>query len=38
MLVLPETPTPGITTSWTKNPPEEGDSAGNYKLFDEEST
>jgi hypothetical protein len=27
-----------ITTTWTRNPPEEGDSAGNYQLIDEEST
>jgi hypothetical protein len=29
---------PGITAPWTKNPPEEGDFAGNYQLIDEEST
>jgi hypothetical protein len=29
---------PGITTSWTRNPPEEEDSAENYQLRDEEST
>jgi hypothetical protein len=28
---------PGITTSWIRNPPDEGDSAGNYQLIDEES-
>jgi hypothetical protein len=28
---------PGITISWTRNPPEEGDSAGNYKLINSES-
>jgi hypothetical protein len=28
----------GNTTSWTRNPPEEGDSAGNYQFIEEEST
>jgi hypothetical protein len=28
----------GKTTSWTKNPPEEWNSAGNYQLVDKEST
>jgi hypothetical protein len=29
---------PGITGSWTRNPPEEWNSAGNYRLLDKEST
>jgi hypothetical protein len=29
---------PGITTSWTRNPPKEWNSARNYQLIDEEST
>jgi hypothetical protein len=29
---------PRITTSWTRNPMEEWNSAGNYWLMDEEST
>jgi hypothetical protein len=29
---------PGIATTWTRNPPEECDSGGNYYLIDEEST
>jgi hypothetical protein len=29
---------PEITTSKARNPPDEGDSAGNYQLIDEEST
>jgi hypothetical protein len=28
---------PGFTTTWTRNPPEEGDSAANNQLIDEES-
>jgi hypothetical protein len=28
----------GITTSWARNPPEEWNCAGNYKLIDIEST
>jgi hypothetical protein len=27
-----------VTSLWTRNPPEEWDSAGNYKLMDEEFT
>jgi hypothetical protein len=29
---------PGITISWTRNPTDEWDFSGNYKLVDEEST
>jgi hypothetical protein len=29
---------PGITISWTRNPPKEWESARNYQLIDEEST
>jgi hypothetical protein len=29
---------PGITSSWTRNPLKEYDSAGNFKFIDEEST
>jgi hypothetical protein len=25
---------PGITSSWTRNPPEESDSTGNFQLMD----
>jgi hypothetical protein len=32
MGILPE-----ITTTWTRNPPEECESAGNYQLVDKES-